>query len=154
MGFNFFFFLAGFFTGFPELSRESIFHLDLDILLNALLIHQLPALNVEDLGHKLGLGLCQIQALLGELEAILFVEVAQFAQGEINLLERVNCGILHNCMLHLLNLTEKLDKHLLAKLLACHFVVLLDFFTFRVDYLLEFRNDFLDERIFAYKLTF
>ena len=70
----------------------------------------------------MSLGLGEVESLLGELVAIGLVVLAQLPQCEVDLLEGVPERVFQDGLFDLLQLTEKLNEHLLAVLLACHFV--------------------------------
>ena len=122
-----------------------LFELKFDVLLSSQLALNMTALNIQDFCHELRFTLGQIEPLLGEFEALRLVVVAQLAQRKVNLLEVVCVRVVDALLLHLLDFSEELDKHLLCTFLASLLVLSTQFFGPHLENLLKlgeaFRSD-------------
>ena len=114
----------------------------------------MSALHVENLSHELSLGLGQEEALLGKLEAVGLVEIAQLSECEVHLLERILEAFLDALLLDLFKLGEELDKHGLGVFLACLLVLLLGLCRLFIEDLFELVDDFINQFLVSYQLFF
>ena len=102
----------------------------------------------------MSLGLGQEEALLGKLEAVGLVEIAQLSECEVHLLERILEAFLNALLFDLFKLREKLDKHGLGVFLACLLVLLLGLCRLFIEDLFELVDDFINQFLVSYQLFF